>query len=176
MTLSAAQLQVFADDLVANTDQTIIDALVAGANNVILEWYNTSSSPDFWVFKSRVDGKDLKEAIDWAEILTGSPVSAAERWALDMIMWPSETGGRWFNPTLENNRDGLVEIFGGQPNTRDAILNISVRLATRIERLFAVTATGPAGGDGSDKAQSADAVIEGPIDIQDVRDAVALIP
>jgi hypothetical protein len=124
-----------------------------------------------------VAADQAKEAIDWAEVLTGSPVTAAERWAYDGMTRGGEIGGAsTFNPTLLNNRNGLSEIFGGQPNTKTALLGISARLGSEIEKVFAVPATGPGGGDGSAKAQSAEAVVEGPIDIQDVRDAVALIP
>lgn len=170
MTLTSTQLVTLKDHIVANTDQTVIDALAEGNNNAIRDWYNTDASPNFWVFRSFVSDMDLKEsAIDWTEHLALTLV--------ELAVFEKLIAGGGFNPENENVRNGLAAIFAGgfQANTRNAILDLAARLATEAETVFATTATGPAGGDGSAKTQAAIAVVEGNLSTQDIRDAVALI-
>lgn len=155
MALTDAQLQTLKNDIDANSGpggefEQYVGDLSKDANQAIADAYNLTASPDFWVFKTSVDVDTAREAINWAEILTNAKLGVDDRWAFDVMM----ANGN-FNPALRNTRDGLAEIFNGQPLTRNALLDISVRLATRGEKLFHVVGDGPGGGDGSAKAQSA---------------------
>jgi len=172
MALTEAQLQTLADDMEANTDQTVIDALAAGNNNALVAWYNGQASPDFWVFKHSVDVDEVRRSIDWSEVLDGTDgLSVRQQWGFNTLMHNGT-----YDPSEANNRNGLVAIFpASMPNTRAAMLADATTLATYAEALFAETASGPAGGDGSAQNKSAIAVFAGSLSLQDIRDAVALI-
>lgn len=168
--LSPSQIQTFASHIEANPAQAVIDALADGNNNAIVAWYS-QVDPAFWVFLDSVSTDKAREAIDWAEILApGNKISAESRWAFDIL-----TANGDFNPTLQNTRAGLDEIFSGFNNTRTALLLIATRNATEFEKVFAITATGPGGGNGSAQAQAAEAIVVGIPSLDNVRDAVALI-
>src|SRR5210317_935417 len=73
MALTLAQLTAFKDDIQANPDQTVIDALALGAHNTIANWYNGETA-DFWIFKQLVPLAEVSEAIeldDVANMTTG---------------------------------------------------------------------------------------------------------
>lgn len=166
MPLDQSQLVTFGNHIRANTDQAVIDALAAGALNAIAAWYNQDAAPDFFVFRTSVSTDDARKAIDYSEVLSDTtPLGDVERWAFDNMLANGD-----FDPTVENNRDALVAIFNGSdyPNTRAALLAESVRLATEAEKIFAVTATGPAGGNGSNATNAAALVVDGDVTVSDV--------
>lgn len=171
MPLDSSQLVTFGNHIRANTNQTVIDALGAGNNNGIVAWYNGTASPGFHVFRTSVSTDDARKAVDWSEVLSDTtPLGEVERWAFDNLLANGD-----FDPTIENNRDALAAIFAGADyvNTRNGLLAESVRLANEAEKVFAVAATGPAGGNGSNATNAAALVFAGAITLQDVRDALA---
>ncbi|UCC32129.1 MAG: hypothetical protein JSU86_07570 [Phycisphaerales bacterium] len=169
--LTDEQIAEFAVDLAANQDPDIVDALVNGRTGFIAKWYNQEAVPAYWVFKTSVTTDDARKAFDWEEILTGAPVDALNRWAFDTLMANGD-----FDPSSENNRNGLARMFTGQPNTKLNILAASTRKGSKIEKLFAQAATGPGGGDGSAQTAAAVAVFVGEVTTEDVQKAIVLIP
>lgn len=179
MSLSDAQLTALGNDIRNNTNQTVIDALAAGDIGTILDWYNQAASPDFWMFRTNVGEMEIKEdGIVWSEHVGLSIV--------ELTVFERLTAGGGFDPSQENVRDGLAEIFkgGAQVSTRTNLLDLSSKLASNFEKLYAVDATGTtAGGDGS--AQNAATVpgldqegngIERDVTFDEVDRALELVP
>jgi len=167
--LNPTQLATFKTHLDANTDPVIVQALQDGTNIVIADWYNGVASPDVWVFKSSVTAKELRDAFDWNEVLTGSPINDLSRWGFDNLLKEGSV-----DPSLVNTRNALNQIFTGQSTTKLNVLNASTRKASIIESLFIQTATGPGGGDGTTQMGSAIADFEGDISRLDVAAALKL--
>jgi len=165
--LTAEQLQVFADDIAANTDPVVVDALAHGNNNGIREWYAETAVPDFWVFVSTITVSDIKGAMAW------SADYANFKDDMEAIRFLLANGE--YDPRPKGSREALNSVFAACPTTKSGILDIAVRKVNRTEKLFAVADDGLAGGDGSAKNAAAIAVVEGPASLDDVRAAVALI-
>jgi hypothetical protein len=165
--LNDSQLVALSNDIAFHIEPVITDALNKGDNNAIVDWYNSVASPDFWVFKSLVDVKDILGSMDWA---TDYATFQSDVPAMSLLF----TSGQ-YDPQTVQARDALNAIFAGASATKAAILAASVRTASNIEKLFATTTTGPGGGNGSLSTQSAIAVFSGTIDRRDVRAAVAMI-
>jgi hypothetical protein len=162
MALDSAQLVTLGNDIRANV------AVNGDLNNfnAIRAWYNADASPSFHVFKSSVSTDVARKAVDWSEVLDDvTPLKDIARWSFDQLLANGD-----YDAGSESNRDALAAIFAGTnyQNTRAAILAASVRLATEAEKLFAVTATGPAGGDGSSNTAAAALVYEGQLTNREV--------
>lgn len=125
----------------------------------IAEWYNETASPQFVVWKTQVLAAEYEEVIVWSELDN----ITEPRWRIWTAITQNMT--REFKPYKANVRQGLAEAFQSATaqQTRDALIAISKRDATRIERLFA-TGTGTTGSPG-------DLVIVGPVDHQTIRRA-----
>lgn len=165
----------------------VADALAAGNLGDIRDWYNGQASPNFWVFKASVDTDSAFKSIDKAEYVN---VPASEGTTVAQLIESIEAASLarrqevalelmlhngTYDPSIESNRDALVKIFPAtMPNTRAALLVDATRLATEAEKLFAIAASGPAGGDGSAQNNSAIAVITGQLTTADVDLALEL--
>lgn len=163
MALTTAQLQTWKADILA--DPTALALFNAGDNSGLINYYNGVPATDFWVFKTFVDNMQIKEeGLDWVE---HEGLSSSKFSTFQFMI-----NGGGFNPSIINIRNGIANIFAGpqQVNTRGQILNISVRLANHIEAILAVSATGPAGGNGSASTSSALLTFQGNVTIQDARD------
>ena len=168
MALTADQLQTLKTDIQANSGpggdfETIPDT--PDGDQAIADLYNETASPDFWVIRTSVEVDDMISGIDFDEYLL---LGDANRDGIDLLMRNGT-----YNPAPENARDALVSLLpaGTAVNTRNGILDVSVRLATRGESVLSTPATGPAGGDGSAKTSSALLTHEGDITRFAVRDA-----
>ena len=169
MALTSTQCQTLATHIQNNTAQAVIDALAAGDNSAIQAWYNAIAAPDFWVFLSAVDVDAIYAAMDW-----GTDYAAYDIKGLSALQLLTRNGS--YNPVPDNAREALNQIFAGATSTKNAVLAVSTKKATEGEKVFAVTANPPGGGDGSAQAQSAIAVFEGELSLSDIQCAVALIP
>ena len=138
--MTPAQIQTFATALQAEIDQSIVDALADGDNNAIADWYNAPADPAFYVFEATISKDDIVGAMDWDnEYVTFKD----ELLGLSFLF---EAGA--IDPQPENTRKALAKILTGATASRDAILTIATKITSRIEAMFAITANGPAGGDG----------------------------
>lgn len=162
MALTPAQLQTLKTDIESNTDQTVIDALAAGANNAIAAWYNQTASPDYYVYKNVVPINEVSAAIeldDVANMTTGDNEKLKTFYAL-------RTQSGVF-ASKQSEREGFDDIFSAAAgdDSQQALIVLWRRLASNAEKLFA-TGTGTS-GDPSVMA------VDGAISLQDVRDALA---
>lgn len=166
--LTNAQLITLGNHIRANTDQEVIDALAVGSSTNLAEWYNRVASPNFYVFVDYVDEADIKNmGIDWTQHLS---LNAVQLSVFGQLM----SGG--FDPRPDSVRTALASIFAGagQANTRNQLLSLSTKLASNVEKLFAVNGTGPAGGDGSSATNSALAVVYGTVSARQITQALRL--
>lgn len=129
--LTQAQLQTLKTDIEANTDPTVIAALAAGNDNAIAAWYNGDASPNYYVWKTLVTVDELREAVDWAEVVTSLTTN-------DLLSFQLLTASD-VDPSNASIRTAFTEIFSvaQEPNSRAALIAIAKRVATNTEKLFA---------------------------------------
>jgi hypothetical protein len=138
-------------------------------NTAIAAAYNANASPDYWVWRTKVDKDEFMQGagpdgttFNW----TGAGYitrSVGERDA-----WRELFGVNGFcNPSLANVRQAVADIFSGAtapaPANRTHLLAVARRKALRVEKLFAT-------GAGTIAAPSVMAY-EGQITYQDVQQA-----
>lgn len=168
MALNSTQCQTLADDMAANTNQAVIDALASGNNSALQEWYNGVAAPSFWVIISEVPVDDIVAAIEWD---TDYVAFKDDVPALAFLL-----SNGTYGPQPPGAREALNQVFSGANATKNAVLAVATRLASYAEAIFAETTTGPGGGDGSSQATSAIPIVEGNLSLSDIQCAVALIP
>ena len=168
MPLDSTQCQTLSTDMQNNTNQTVIDALAAGDNVTLRDWYNGLASPDFWILKSEVPVDDIVAAMEWG---TEYATFKDDMEAISFLL-----SNGTYAPQPPNAREALSAVFAGATVTRSNILVTATRKASNAEKLFAVATTGPGGGDGSAQGTSAIPIVEGDLTLDDIRCAVALIP
>jgi hypothetical protein len=170
MNLTPAQLVTLGNHIRANTDASVIQWVTDNNFNAIRDWYNAQASPDFWIFRWEVDTDEVRRSLDADECMTANKFPDIARWNFDNLMRNGT-----YNPTEQNNREFLALIFSAaqMPLSRNAVLQDATELATEAEKVFAIPATGPAGGDGSSQSNSAEAVTKGLLNTDDVADAMA---
>ena len=158
--LTDAQWATFKADILANTNQTVIDAVAAGDAGVIAGWYSEDASPDYWVYKDLVPIDEVSRVIeldDVANMTTGDNEKLKTFYAV-------RQGGVF--ASKQSDRDGFDDIFSAAAgdDSQQALLALWKRLASNIEKLFAV-------GAGSSGTPS-DAGFLGQISYQDVARAL----
>lgn len=167
MALTSAQLTALKANIAAETAAYLVEQRDAGSDSGIAVWYNTTATPDFFVWKTRVSSGDAFNAIIGAG--TGGFIarSQGER---DYVMALLSQG--FIDPSLTNIRQALADAFSGAGasavTTRDNLIALSKRTATNVEKLFAV-------GTGSE-AVPAVMGYQGAISPQDVSEARAWQP
>lgn len=116
--------------------------------------YNLTASPAWRVWKTSVSTADCKDAVNWTEFIGRS---VGERAAFEFLL----SNGH-INPSRANVRQGIADMFSGAGGTitRNALLALSKRDATRAEKLFS-------SGTGSD-AVPATTTFEGNLSYSDV--------
>jgi len=127
-------------------------------NYAIAEIYNQQASPDYYVWRTSMPISEIKETVDWYEVVT---MTTAELLAFQVL-----TAQDVVNPSDESLRNAFTEIFNGAGgvNSRTALQAAAYRLATRIEKLLCT------GGDGTTTTPST-LTFEGIITYQDIEDA-----
>jgi len=162
-TLTDAQLATFKADIEGNTNQTVIDALAAGANNAIADWYSGDASPDYWVYKNLVPIEEVSEVVeldDVANMTTGDNDKLK-------TFYQIRQGGVFAYKA--SDRDGFDDIFSAAAgnDTQQALIALWKRLSNELEKVFA---TGGAGTNGDPATMG----VDGSCSLQNVRDALAL--
>lgn len=141
-------------------------------------WYsNPTPAQDRWGIRSQVAVQEITAVLDWQDdfdftLETDSVVLQKEtiKQLQALQLYQSQT--YWPGPA--GSRDALEVIYSGKSGTRAAILALINRKTTPAETLFAVTATGPGGGDGSQQTRAANfGVVEGPVSARTVERALA---
>ena len=158
--LTTAQLATLKADIIANTNQTVIDALAAGANNAIADWYSADTA-DYWVYRDLVPINEVSEAIeldDIANMTTGDNEKLKTFYVI-------RQGGVFASKA--SDRTGFNDIFSAAAgdDSQQALIALWKRIANELEKLFAT-------GSGTNGSPSTTAVI-GDCTLQNVRDALA---
>lgn len=169
MSLTESQLETLKSDIDANPGEFGSIPMGPDGHQQIADVYNVVVAPDFWVFKTSLTRKEVVDAMDWA---TDYATFKDDLPAIEFLL--SRGGGEPYDPTEPGAREALSAVFAGANSTRGGLLVAVTRLATRGEKLFAVTTTGPGGGDGSLQAASAALVVQGNLSGQDVEKARGL--
>lgn len=158
--LTPAQLQTLKTNILATPEAAQL--LADGSMSGLADYYNTTASPAFTVWRTSVDvGDIMSNGFDWTRVDNAS-VGKARIWE-----WMMQQGT--INPSKANIRAGIDQAWDGAADNahRAGIYVHCKRLASRIEKLFAT-------GTGSD-ASPALAVVIGPVDV-DVFVAVRDLP
>ena len=162
MSLTPGQVTTFKTDIDSNTNQLVINALAIGNNNGIVAWYNLDASPAFTVYKNLVPLEEVSLAIELDDVADITPADS-DRLIKFFALRP---GGVFASNATD--RDGFDDVFSAAAgdDSQQALIALWKRLASHIEKLFA-TGTGSAG----DPAVMG---FEGPVSLQDVRNAIAV--
>jgi hypothetical protein len=172
--LTSAQLAALKADLTANTNTVVVGGTTfpINSNDVLLsnhtgaaspeaaarvaEWYNTTASPDYWLWRSSVSRSDVYN--------TTSPTGSTWDWTTyknqglgEQNAWVQMFMSDVCNFGQLNNRVGIGKIFSGTgaPATqRDHCLAVGRRIAKRIEKLFATAVTSPPANTGNNAADA----------------------
>lgn len=163
MPLTPAQKTALKNDIIAATDQAMVDLEASPDNSdlafAVAALYNLAASPAFTVWRTNIPVSDCKKATTWTEYIGRSQ---GERDAWQFIL-----SNGIVNAADPNIRQGIQDIFSGPSGvtTRNALVAIAKRLATRVEKLLAT-------GTGSD-ASPGTMGFEGNLSFQDVISAMA---
>lgn len=129
--MTPEQYQALHDDMAARP--LLAGAIAAGDDQAIAAHYNQAADPACLVWRTWVTKEEaFEQALDWSEV---AGLNAAEE---KIWNWMFQAGG--MNPSKLNIRAGMVHALNSAPNTKAALIALSVRPATRYERLFAVGA------------------------------------
>jgi len=163
--LTDAQLITFDADIQANTDQIVVDALAAGQNNKIADFYSADSDNTIW--RDLIEPEEVGLGFNGEEFdgLTTANTNRLTAWFASL-----PTG---FIANREDHRDLFDGVFSGAGGqlTRANLAIIWRRLANELEKLFAITGSTPT-GDGTN-ALPKTLVVNGVCTVQNVRDALA---
>lgn len=142
MALTDAQLTTLGNDIRANSNQTVIDALAAGAIGVIRDWYNGDASPNYWIYRGMVPVSEVRNAID-SQNLVDITTADLER-AQALLDIRAEIG---FYGTNSRDRSAWDDVFSAAAGdeSQQAIAALWTKLATELEKAFKLdTGTGAA--------------------------------
>jgi hypothetical protein len=156
--LTSAQRATLAADIAANPTLNNQPHNSDGAT-FIQQFYATTASPNFTVWKTSVPIMQVGNAFDATELGNRTTLENTRLQTLAMYL------GSGVNPSLSTVRQFFDDIFSGAGgvNTRTALLALWKRLANRGEKLFAT-------GTGSD-VSPATMVVEGTISVIDIMQA-----
>jgi hypothetical protein len=137
--LQALRTSIAADPALAAMPNT------ADAADVIAAAYNAPVAPDFWVYKTSVSNEAIGDAMN------GTEVAGLASLAMQRLQVLGAYSNGTQNPSRADRRAAFDAAFTGAGGaaTRAALAVLWRRLATRIEKLFAVgpgtgTAAAPA--------------------------------
>jgi hypothetical protein len=170
MPLTTAQLTTIKADIDASSDLNS-NSNTPDGNTVVAALYNTTVSPDFWVWRSSVTKSELTNStsVD-GTTFTWVGNGFITRSAGEQAAWRELFNGtNNVNPALPSVRQAFADIFSGSGNAaanRTHLNTVARRKASRIEKLLA-TGTGSTGSPATMN-------YEGPILYQDVEAARSL--
>jgi hypothetical protein len=155
MPLTPAQLSTLKTHIAANTNQVLYGGVLTNINAVpnnsdgnlaIADWYNLTASPDFWVWRTSVEKKEVTTQVS----VDGTTFTWAGNGFISRSVGELECWNQLFNssltcnPSLPNVRQAFTDIFSGTGNAaanRTHLLASGRRKATFTEKMFA-TGTG----------------------------------
>jgi len=152
---------------------------VAGDLSGLAAYYNTTASPNFFVYRTAVPVQDINDNVTWQNFTPADSPDTSQLWlnratAAQGKQFNLQTlllsANGFLNATKPNVRQALQDaltnlptgaggaaVSGGWVAVRD---NVLARLGSRLEKLFATTTVQQ---DGSTAAKAATMTVEGPI-------------
>lgn len=145
MSLTDAQQAALKADILADPTLSAQPMTMDGAI-AIAAVYNTLSSPDYYVYKTSVKVSDIGDNINAGELVG---LTALNLQRLQCLC--GDLSGGTINPTIKDRRDAFAQIFSASSGTitRPQLDALWRRLATRVEKLLAVTSPGNTGTRGT---------------------------
>lgn len=161
MPLTDSQIAIFKADMLANSNQAVIDALAVGDAGAIAAWYNLLATPAFWVYKDVVSIEEVSAAIELDDV--ASMTTGDNEKLKTFFVIRSESG---VFASKASDRAGFDDIFSAAAgdDSQQALAALWKRQATNAEKLFAT-------GTGSE-ASPADAGFLGSVTFQEVGKAL----
>jgi hypothetical protein len=163
MPLTPAQLSTLKTHIAANTNTVSYGGSNVAINSVpnnsdgnlaIANWYNLVASPDYWVWRTSVEKKEIVQQPSQ----DGTTFIWAGNGFISRSVQELECWNQLFNstltcnPSLANVRQAFSDIFSGTGNAasnRTHLLACGRRKATFTETLFAVNTPGSGAGRGT---------------------------
>lgn len=175
--LTPAQRTTLKAAIVADNPANVL--YVAGDLSGLAAYYNTTASPNFYVYRTAVPVQDINDNVTWANFTPADAPDSTQLWlnratAAQGKQFNLQTlllsAGGFLNATKANVRQALTDaltnlptgaggslVSGGWGTVRD---NALARRGSRLEKLFATTTVQQ---DGSTAAKAATMTVEGPI-------------
>lgn len=121
------------------TDPQLVEWRSNGDPYSMLAWYNTLAAPDWIIWKSRITRDEIADVVVYAGSGGLIARSQGEQFAFNFITQLSN-----INPSRLNVRNAFGDIFSGSTqaaiDTRNALLTLSKRAGTNLEKLFSTGA------------------------------------
>jgi hypothetical protein len=124
--LTPAQRTTLRTFLLAQTDQTLVDAIAGGNDGAVANWLNAEASPQFFVWRSTTPVDDVTDAILWAKMTPADAPDGTQIWANRSLA----AQGKQFN--LQNIFLGRNVVATGKGNIRTAIEDSLTNLPTAV--------------------------------------------
>ncbi len=175
--LTPAQRTTLKAAIVADNPANVL--YVAGDLSGLAAYYNTTASPNFYVYRTAVPVQDINDNVNWANFTPADAPDSTQLWlnratAAQGKQFNLQTlllsAGGFLNATKANVRQALTDaltnlptgaggalVSGGWGTVRD---NALARVGSRLEKLFATTTVQQ---DGTTAAKAATMAVEGPI-------------
>ena len=168
--LTDSQKTALKADILANTDQQVIDGLTNGDNGAIAAWYNEFASPAYFVWRPNVPASVIADIIELDDVANITDTDGARLVRFFDIR--SNNGGN-FHGDRFSDREAFADVFsaaaGDQSET--AIAKSWYRQATNAEKLFSLgtqPGTEPSAKDVAVDAGPDELTFQGAITFQDV--------
>jgi len=172
MALTTEQAAIFKTALFAETDVTLVEYRANGQTTLIRDWYNSSNTAGFIVWKQQTPVAEIQDCVIWANFTPANPVTSLDAIALqNTLNQLLACQGKQFNLQMLLSGSGMSSVVStGKANIRVGLqdaassipsdINLGTRAggwaaikaaiqrpATRIEKLFA-TGTGTSANPG----------------------------
>jgi hypothetical protein len=157
MPLNDTQIATLRADLPTHPE---LAAWIQSANDqAIADWYNTTATPDFNVFRTNVSIDEVFDAVTWANFTPADAPDATVQWSNRSLACQGKqfnlqtmlSGRTFFSAAKATLRGGLNDATTNLPSGVSGtnrsggwttILPILRRLANRVEKLFGVQTAG----------------------------------
>jgi hypothetical protein len=158
----------------AETDPVVVAALAAGNNTGLRDWYSGDAVPAYWIYRKSVPVREVAIAVNLQNMVDITATDKDRALAIFTIRNLSgDEGGGAFNGEVASDRSAWDDVFSSAAGdeSQQAIAALWTRAATNFEKVFALST-----GSGADAANADTTELQDVLTLQDIRDAVALIP
>jgi hypothetical protein len=147
--LTPAQQTALKNDATSPGNSAALGAFLAADDYPsIAAFYNTLSTPDFWVYRTSLTRAEMTQGTSQdGTTFTYVGNGFITRSAGEQAAWNDMLAGGSVNPSLPATRQAFADIFSGTGNAalnRTHLTALARRKATRIEKLLATGTGSPA--------------------------------